>query len=399
MMFRWTIRALLLGLLVALIQPVYAQGSDLNITITQVDGNRFPLVTLYVSITDKAGKPAVGLTQDEISVTEDGKPVEIVEFKGSGGAPVNTLLVLDRSGSMQGPKLSSAQQAATSFVELMRSQDQVGLLLFAGSSTLAQPLTSDKAALSQAIDSIQVADATALYDAVSEGLNVVRPVNGRKSLIVLSDGMDNRDEWLARLQGYGSKHELNEVIEQASASGVTLYTIGLGDRGELNEQALQQLAAQTGGTYYYAPSGDQLTALYRSLSQQFQTEYALTYRSPRAAYDGTRRNIEIAIHAGGGHSGSGSSTYMERHLLQVRSQPLAGLALSVMLLLALAGPLALCRRGVSLPSVVPSPVVLPAAEPKPPPAAAPVELACRACGTPLRPAAKFCMRCGQRQVP
>lgn len=389
---------LLLVVMVALARPARAQSSDLSITITQVDGSHFPLVTIYVSITDKDGKPAVGLNQGEVAVAEDGKPVEVVEFKGSGGAPVNTLLVLDRSGSMRGPKLAGAQQAAKTFVDMMRPQDQVGLLLFAGSTELAQPLTGDKARLQQAIDSIQLADSTALYDAVWESLDIVNPVIGRKSAIVLSDGMDNRDNWLARLTGQGSKHKLQEVIDQASASSVTLYTIGLGEQRELNERALQQLAERTGGTYYHAPGADGLAALYRSLSQQLQTEYMITYRSPRAAYDGTRRGIAVRISASGGQTGSGSGTYIERHLLQLRSTPLPGLVLSALLLVALTAPLALRRRAVR--SVLPNqPAALPPMTKWREPAITPSapERTCRLCGAPLRATAQFCTTCGQHQ--
>jgi Ca-activated chloride channel family protein len=401
------VKLVLLVVVLAIASPTggaRAQNDDLRVSMTQIDGSRFPLVTIYISVTDKNGKPAVGLTQDELSLTEDGKPVEIVEFTGSGGAPVNTLLILDRSNSMQGQKLIGAQHAARTFVDQMRPQDQVGLLLFAGAVETAQPLTSDTSALRRSIDSIRLADDTALYDAVIAGLDQLRPISGRKSAIVLSDGMDNRDSWIAQLGGYGSKHTLEESAGQAGASGVTLYTIGLGQRDELNEPALRQLATDAGGAYYHTPSADQLAALYRSLSQQFQTEYAITYRSPRAAYDGTRRGIQVIVNAGGGkQSGSSSGAYLERHLLQLRSTPLAGLALLGLLLIALTLPLTSRLRRVS---AAPAPAALPLAtgeiSPRldtrePPAAPATPGRTCRACGAALRPTARFCLVCGQLQ--
>jgi VWFA-related protein len=375
--------------------PARAQNDALRVAVTQVDGSRFPLVTIYLSVTDKDSKPAVGLTEGQLAVTEDGQTVEIVEFKGSGGVPVSTLLILDRSDSMAGPKIAGAQQAAQTFVKLMRPQDQAGLLLFAATSELAQPLTSDTARLQQSLEAIRLAESTALYDAILSGLDTLQPVSGRKSAIVLSDGQDNRDSWLARFAGYGSQHTLEQTVAQAASSGVTLYTIGLGQQSEINEPALQQLAARTGGTYYHAPSADQLAELYRSLAQQFQTEYAITYRSPRATYDGTRRNIQVTINAEGGQAGSSSGTYLERHLLQLHSSPLGGLTLSGLLLLALAGPLALRRRAHRLPQ----PIVSKAAPETPAPAdvSAAAERTCGSCGARLRATAQFCARCGREQ--
>ena len=78
---------LILMALAAVAQPVRAQDGDLRVTVTQVDGRSFPLVTIFVSVTNAAGKPLAGLQQGELAVTEDGKPVEIIEFKAEVVVP------------------------------------------------------------------------------------------------------------------------------------------------------------------------------------------------------------------------------------------------------------------------------------------------------------------------
>lgn len=398
---RWSHRFMYILLLVALLSicghpyPVEAQDG-LQISITQVDGSRFPMVTIYVSILGAGGKPAVGLQAGELSVREDGQEVEVVEFNGSGGVPVSTLLVLDRSGSMMGDKLAGAQSAALSFVDLMREQDKVGLLLFAGTSVLAETLTDDQESLKRSIAQIQLADDTALYDAVVDSLVVLEPVSGRKSAIVLSDGIDNQDSWAGPMFSAGSSHTLDEAVERAGESGVTLYTIGLGQHGDLNEEALEQIAEQTGGRYFYAPSADELAALYGSLAQQLQTEYTLTYRSPRPSYDGTRRDIEVVVNAHGGLNGSGGNSYLEQHLLQVRSAPVVGIALLALLLIALFGPLLPYRRRPALAHLG-APASPPHVQPVHQPQSAPSSQTCRFCSAALRRGARFCNACGQRQ--
>jgi VWFA-related protein len=382
-----------------------AQAGGLRINVTQVDGSRFPLVTLYISITDAAGQPAIGLTQGELKVEEDGTPVELVEFKGSGGAPVHTLLVVDRSNSMEGQKLAGAQEAAQTFVDLMRPGDQAGLLLFDHEAELAQPLTTEKSLLKRQIATVEARGGTSLYDAVTEGVRTLAPVSGRKSAIVLSDGMDNRDDPRSLFSfARGSRSTLAQTVSGAKSADVPLYTIGLGDGRELNADALQQMSRETDGAYFHAPTTSDLANLYRTLSQQFQTEYAVTYRSPRAAYDGTHRGIEVKVDTAGGQTATGGGAYLERHLVQLRSTLPVTLLLSALLVVAFVAPLLAGRRRSVALAAVAGPPSTRAAVPPPPPALAPsitpgpAGRFCVSCGTPLRPSASFCTHCGAKQA-
>jgi VWFA-related protein len=387
----------------------YAQDNAPKVTITQVDGSSFPLVTVFVSVLDSAGQPVSGITQGQVTLTEDGVPVKIVGFQGGGGVPINTLLIVDHSGSMQGQKIDAARQAGLTFVDLMRPQDQVGVLAFDNTAQLVRPLTTDQVALRHDISALAPAGGTALYDAVIAGLEPLKPVAGRKSAIVLSDGMDNRDGFWQRLAGQGSQNSLTDAISQATSSGATLYTIGLGQRGELNEDALRQLAEKTGGTYFYAPSTGELAGLYQSLANQFHTEYALTYRSPRAFYDGTRRGINVTLKASDGQSVSAGNTYLEQHLLQLRSTPIVGTVLLSLLLVALCAPLAVRRRPARLIGGTAATAVSLSSNAQAMPStpqtditsttvsAPPAARTCASCGTALQATSQFCHRCGWRQ--
>lgn len=98
----------------------------------------FPFVTAYVSVTDREGQPITDLRRGEFIVSGEGKPVAIVELIGSAGVAVKTLLILDQSGSMVGPKLAGLHLAAASFVDLKRLQDWAGLLVFNGTPSLVR---------------------------------------------------------------------------------------------------------------------------------------------------------------------------------------------------------------------------------------------------------------------
>src|SRR5262245_10290098 len=92
---------LVLATLAAAPAGAMAQGNDLQVRVAQVDTSHYPDVTLYVNANDSAGIPRAGLQKQDFSITEDGVPVEIKDFAGSGQTPVSTLLVMDCSASMR----------------------------------------------------------------------------------------------------------------------------------------------------------------------------------------------------------------------------------------------------------------------------------------------------------
>jgi len=108
-----------------------SQPGGLQVHITQVDSSQFPLVRVYVSVTDAAGKP-VGVDPNRIMLYESGQVVKPNEVRGIGKTdPLTTLLVMDVSGSMdKAGKLEAAKAAARAYIAQMRPGDQAGLLVF-----------------------------------------------------------------------------------------------------------------------------------------------------------------------------------------------------------------------------------------------------------------------------
>jgi VWFA-related protein len=270
--------------------PQAETGDDLSARITQVDTSAFPTVTVYISVADASGEPA-GINPDNIVLMENGNPVTPVEVRGMGeGEPLSTMLVIDVSGSMNMiGKLEAAKQAARAYIEQMRSGDQAGLIAFNTQVALVQPLTADRAELLGAIDGLRASSDTALYDAVAEAVAALENSEGRKAVLVLSDGMDN-----------SSHVTLDESLGGMGPSGLSISTIGLGDpsksSGEwagIDEPALQDLAAQAGGSYAYVEDADALQAVYERLGRLLQSEFAITYISPAALRDGVSRSLSV----------------------------------------------------------------------------------------------------------
>jgi Ca-activated chloride channel homolog len=384
--------------------------------VAQVDTAHYPDVTLYVGVTGPDGKPVGGLAARDFAVTEDGQPVTLADFAGAAG-PISTVLVIDRSGSMdENDKIDGAQDAARAFVEQMRPGDQTAVIAFSNVPELIEPFTDDKDRLDRSIRRIRADGSTALYDSLIAGVDELAHAEGRRALLLLTDG---RDMLRTGDDTQASRASLDTAIDTAVKAGIAVQTIGLGDRdGDerdgIDEGVLQKIAGETSGEYFYAPSGDELAGLYRKLSAGLQQEYMLTYRSPRPFYDGTRRDIRVSV----GGAPAASSGYVERHLIDVRSDPRVGLLLLLPVLGALLAPTLLRRRrttndgrptidggrlttsGASVPiSIESSPAFGSTIFQSPSVVVIPADVArCTSCDAPLlRAGARFCADCGAAQ--
>lgn len=371
-----------------------------SIEVSQVDNTNFPEITIYVRVLDSTGSPVTGLLQESFSVTEDANAVDITSFSGSNTDSISTILVLDHSGSMdeQG-KLVAAKDAANAFVDLMRTQDRAAVMAFDEEVVNLQTFTSDTNAIRYAINLIQPDGYTALFDAVYQAAKTIESQTGRKSIILLSDGLDN-----------SSMHTAFEAMDAAVASGAPVYAIALGT--DIDRNTLTTLADRTGGEYYETPSASELRDLYTNLSIATQNEYVITYRTPRPTNDGTRRDIHVSITINGVDYGGGGTVYSESHLVNIQSSIWVALACILPLGLAVVVPLGIQLLTRKKTPAIQSPAGMAPPPPPPPPAyVPPVELppvgapiasvstaaatTCPNCHAPLRAGAKFCAACGQ----
>ena len=269
-----------------------AQTTGGQVRITQVDKSRFPQVTVYVSVVNENGEP-VGIDPATIQILENEQAMQPTEIRGGGTTqtiPLTTMLLIDISGSMdKNGKLDAAKEAARTYVSQMRPGDQAGLMTYDTQVYVVQPVTTDTNALIAAIDGLKTGSDTAMYNALVEAEKNLESVSGRKSIIVLSDGLDNKSQATA-----------DDVIAGISNSGLTVSTIGFGDATSLeqvglDEAGLKSLAEQTGGLYAYAEDAQSLSAIFQQYGDVLQSEYAITYISPTSLRDGVNRGLTVAI--------------------------------------------------------------------------------------------------------
>ncbi len=291
--------SLLLGAGFVSVPGALAQNEQPQIKITQVDNSQFPQVTVYVSVTNAAGEP-VGVDPSTLQISENGNVMQPTGVRGGSGqangniGALTTMLVMDVSGSMdKSGKIDGAKAAARAYVDQMRPGDQAGIMTFNTKVNYVQQLTTDHAVLNQAIDSIKTGGDTAMYDALIAAEDALKTVSGRKAIITVTDGLDNR-----------STHKLPDVIAEVQPNSLSISTIGLGDATSmaqtgLDEAALKSLASQAGGTYSFAGDPKGLAALFQQYARALQSEYAITYISPSKLRDGVNRSLTVNLTSGG----------------------------------------------------------------------------------------------------
>ena len=282
---------LLLTILFLPTQPASAQEAVPHITITQVDNSKFPQVTVYISVTDVVGEP-INVSPSSLQVYENGELMTPTDITGQGEiGPLTTLLVIDISGSMYNShKIDGAKDAAKAYVEQMRPQDQAGLISFNTEVKVVQPVTGNRGVLIAAIDSLEPDLDTAIFNALAKGVETLAPIIGRKTIVLLSDGLDNV-----------SQYSLDDIINAIGPAGLSVSTIGLGDPAQtgtnygIDEPALQSLASRAGGAYRFASGPDALVSLYEPLGRALQGEFSITYVSPLTLRDGINRGLTVSF--------------------------------------------------------------------------------------------------------
>jgi Ca-activated chloride channel family protein len=256
---------LLMGIFFA---PVLAPQDTTSNTTFRMD---VKLVNLFVNVTDKNGAIVGGLGQDDFKVTEDGRLQKIAIFERQSEIPLNLTLAIDTSGSTF-KDLNLEQSASKKFIHaLLRQQDQMSLIEFATDVRLLVDFTNKISLLDHGLGSLRLGDATALYDTIYLGAQGLAKKEGRKVLVLVSDGGDT-----AKSTTYA------EALEQALRCEVMIYSIidvpieASAGRDTGGEHALITLSQETGGKSFYASEGG-LEKAFERVSDDLRTQYLLGY--------------------------------------------------------------------------------------------------------------------------
>ena len=247
------------------------------------------LVELPVTILGRAGP----VKPEDIVVREGNlvRPVQTVA--GAGETPLTAGLLIDVSASMQ-KTLPDLQEAAIRFVQTaLRDGDRAFLVAFDTHARLLQPATSDVQRLAREIMRIQPEGATSLHDAVILGLQQFAGVQGRRALIVFSDGLD-----------VTSEHGPGDVRERARRMNVPVHVIESVPSGAPNAE-LQRVARATGGTAHALRTLGELSGVYAAIDAALRAQWLAVFRTDPATHGDEWRAVRVEVKGAEVHAPDG----------------------------------------------------------------------------------------------
>ena len=272
--------------------------AEIETTIPRVEISQSgTTLKVLLSVTDQDGTPLEEFTLGNYDVEMiENSNVEMVSqnkialsvFDQSNTAPLAAATTLDYSGSMSSRDILDMENALRNFINLKASSDQLSVIKFGSQVEEVQKFTSDTTLLNAAIEIHPfIGASTAFYSACHLGLEKANEVSNVLPLVIgFTDGGDN-----------ASFISLPELIAKSKNLSIPVYTVGFGNA---RQELLQTLAEETGGRFYYAPTGNDIADLYQIINGQLRKLYILEWEIDYPS--GTELTVQITTNytAGGG---------------------------------------------------------------------------------------------------
>jgi Ca-activated chloride channel family protein len=248
------------------------------------------LVNVYVTVTDPQGAPVGGLKKENFVVQEDGRQQTISVFDKESALPISIALAIDTSLSTR-HDLPLEQASAKRFAHaIMRPVDALSVFAFSESVSQSTAYTAELKRIDEGIDHIRLGAATALFDAVYVAARSLDHRQGRKVMVLITDGGDT----ISRIDYKGAAR----AAEEAEALVYSIIVVPIENsagRETGGEHALIQLSEDTGGKYYYATSMSQLDDAFRQISDELRTQYLLAYYPSQRLSNSQFRRIQVGV--------------------------------------------------------------------------------------------------------
>jgi Ca-activated chloride channel family protein len=256
--------------------------------------SRIDVVNVGVTVTDRRGTLVTDLAEGDFEIFEDGRKQTIRYFATGSAADDDAApklhlgLLIDVSESM-GEDMSFTKTASIKFLNRLTDAVDITVVDFDTEVRAARYSQAEFARLIERIRQKKASGFTALYDAIGLYLDGASGQDGRKIMLVYTDGGDTR-----------SSIAYHELIDLLKASDVTVYPIG-----ELEHQSasgkseqrmvLQQMAEVTGGQAFFPTSVKELDSVYDKVVAQIRAQYTVGYLSTNEKTDGTWRKVEVKV--------------------------------------------------------------------------------------------------------
>lgn len=247
-------------------------------------------VPVFVTVMDDDKRLVPDLLEEDFEVYDNGKPQKLTQFDNSA-LPISVIVMLDTSGSMT-LALEQVKRAAEQFLIRLLPDDRAMVGAFNDKIQFKPPegFIGNRDRLVAQLKELDFGYPTRLYDAVYQSLEVLKPREGRKVVLVFTDGEDT-----------ASKLGRGDALDRARQEDVMIYSIGIentyfdGQKRVTSrpDRGLKGLSEETGGGYFLLKKTDELGATFTRVAQELHSQYLLGF-SP-AALDGKVHKVEVKL--------------------------------------------------------------------------------------------------------
>jgi Ca-activated chloride channel family protein len=270
----------ILGLAVATVVAAQAQAPTFK-TSTRT-------VPLYTTVLDSQGRLVPNLTKDDFEILDNDK-LQDIDFFVDEIQPITVVVMLDRSGSMTA-NLKLLDEGAEQFLLRLLPADKGRVGGFSDKIEFVSPFSSNRDMLIASLRDLDFGNPTRLYDAIATSLDELKGIEGRRVVLVFTDG----DDTSSRV-GFGT------VLDRARAEEVMVYSIGL-ESNYFNgvaqvrsrpDRNLRRLADETGGGYFELKKTTDLAPTFTRVAQELHSQYVLSF-TPRSL-DGKIHKLAVRL--------------------------------------------------------------------------------------------------------
>ncbi len=256
------------------------------------------LQQLYVTVS-RGGRRVLDLLPDDFAIIDEGQRQQMVTF-ARGDVRLTAAILVDSSSSMQGGRLKKALQGASTFVRSLKAEDDASVLLFSDRLLRVTPFSNDSTALAGQLEGARAEGGTALNDHLYLALKKLERQQGRRVMILLSDGIDSHSaltmrevRWLAR-RSRALFYWIRIGSEDAQdASRFSAWKDPTEYRREYRR--LVETVNETGGRIVGVDSVDQATAAFRDILAELREQYVLGYYPSNARNDNSWHDVTVRL--------------------------------------------------------------------------------------------------------
>jgi Ca-activated chloride channel family protein len=249
-------------------------------------------VAIYATVVDDSGRLIPDLEREDFTVLDNGKPVEITLFSNEP-QPFSAVVMLDTSASMT-TNLKLLKRAAEEFVLRLLPVDRAQVGAFNDKIQMSGTFTNDRDDLVSALADLQFGNPTRMNDAVATSLDALQGVDGRRVILLFTDGEDT-----------SSRTRSRTVLERARDEDVMVYGIGLeselfnGQRVERTRPSrdVRRIAEETGGGYFELEESAELARTFTRVAQELRSQYLIGFAP--AALDNKVHKVEVKVNKPG----------------------------------------------------------------------------------------------------